>query len=358
MTETHDNLLERPEFFPVDIDVKNEAFIFKETCVEDLAQMAFHDMRSFTGDAYRLSFRTVRAHFDHGSTLRPAPRYIFHTAFCGSTLLARALEFPARFFSYREPACLTRLAHLHSWRDVSPELRTEVLHWTNQMLCRGVLASEATIVKAHNICSNLLPELFDHKLLYPAGRALLLYSKPDDFIVAVLKHADRRTWARKTFEAFGIQAVRGMPVNLDSKNDAQIAALLWAWHIEQCRRAEAVTGVTLATLRDRCFYAQPAASLLRVSELLALDLTAEECEARARGDVFCHDSKGGERFSRAQRDREQAIERRAFDAEIGAAIDWLASTALCDLLQWPDRRHLSVPDLDGTSPTANTAQIT
>ena len=77
---------------------------------EDLRSATFHDNRFLNRPGlFEADIDEVLEYFP-SQDRRPSDRsgrarYIFHIAFCGSTLLARALDSAGARFCYREPAC-------------------------------------------------------------------------------------------------------------------------------------------------------------------------------------------------------------------------------------------------------------
>lgn len=85
--------------------------------------------------------------------------YIFHSAFCGSTLLSRALNEPGQCLSIREPYALTQLS---AFKRANPAFVAQWGAWPKLALyfiARGYFENEVTVIKPSNSANNLIPDL-------------------------------------------------------------------------------------------------------------------------------------------------------------------------------------------------------
>src|SRR5579871_3001385 len=106
-------LLERPEFFPLRIDLQRHAMAFVQLSREMLRRSSFLDQREIlTGAATR--WLDLDALFDRLASKSPTcpAHFILHGAFCGSTLLARHFEQLPHCLVLKEPQLLAQIAKL------------------------------------------------------------------------------------------------------------------------------------------------------------------------------------------------------------------------------------------------------
>src|SRR5690348_13589887 len=97
--------------------------------------------------------------------------FIFHTAFCCSTLMLKALDVPGRTFGLKEPDVLINLANRFIRSD-DPENR-ERLRLVLRLLSRPFESGETMIVKPTNFANRLIMPVLE---MSPGTRAVLLYS--------------------------------------------------------------------------------------------------------------------------------------------------------------------------------------
>ena len=258
---------------------------------------------------------------------------IFHTAFCGSTLLVKALDQRGHVTGLKEPIILNGLALRPIEAD--PGLHRKLLELTVRLLARPLGEDRAVVVKTANIANRILAPTLDAA---PQSRAILLYSVLPDFLLAVAKRgADGRTWARQLFDALSrwtdLEFVRG-PEVLAERTDLEIAALAWLMQVRHFEQVANAYGQQRARLVDAAdFYARPSSTLLEASEFFGLGYDPATVEAIVEGPVFTSHSKAlGTNYSNADRERDTAALAETHGDEVDAAMQWLRSVAG---VSWP-----------------------
>lgn len=165
-------------WFPVDLHVPERRFAFARLDVDALERSTFMDTRL---DASVSSLDNIPA--DALAALpAPArqPAWLFHTSFCGSTLLARALHVPQWQVALKEPLVLRRLGDArHGGWDLG-----DLSGLSARLLARPWSDDGAVLVKATHAALNVAHDLLDAT---PGSRAVLLTSSLDDFLVSNLK---------------------------------------------------------------------------------------------------------------------------------------------------------------------------
>ncbi len=109
--------------------------------------------------------------------------FIFHSAFCCSTLLARAVDVPGVAMGLIEPVILSDIV---GWRQRGGDPRRirQVLDGALTLLARPFTHGEAVVVKPSNVCNGLAEAMM---ALRPDSRALLIYAPLPLFLGSVAK---------------------------------------------------------------------------------------------------------------------------------------------------------------------------
>ncbi|HEU0133526.1 MAG TPA: hypothetical protein VFR28_01775 [Allosphingosinicella sp.] len=254
--------------------------------------------------------------------------FIFHSAFCGSTLLARALGSAGGATVLQEPRALADLAAALPAAGRSGEAR-QAIDTVLAFLQRPGRPGETAIIKPSNFANPLIGDLLD---LRPESKALLIYSRLPDFLLTIARRGKaNRPWARRMATLFRRhpQFDPAEAVDLLLLTDLQAAAWVWLQHQAQFSRllAEQPEG-RIATLERGAFLADPARALTGAAALFGLDLDEAGAAALAAGPVFRHHSMRPDRpFDPATLKREEAAARFAYGAEIETAAEWAAELA-------------------------------
>jgi hypothetical protein len=330
-----EEVLADPRYFPVLLDLDGDRLLFVETTRELLASAPCVDGRSPIADGSAIEVRLSEALA--ASWARPAPpdRYIFHVAYCGSTLLATLLDCPSRSFALREPNILVDLANA---KARFPENRTDPpLTLARALLRRRWQAAEPALCKPSNWANNLVPELTAD----PARiRPLFLATDQRTYLRAVMRGGrDRIESVLRTAEHLLEDAADRDPLwaaatarPADATEvAARLALVCLHRQFELFEQAIERGGwnsrhlLTLAQLED-----DPVGACCLAAEALELDLPRSALKAAVarRGAYY---SKGpGQAYSPGDRRARDEDVARAFGAAIDRALDWAAATGLKD----------------------------
>jgi hypothetical protein len=262
---------------------------------------------------------------------RRAAGYIFHTAYCCSTLLARAIDWPDKTLVYREPPLLHQLAVLQRRRREAPAALLarwdEYLNLSIAMLSRTCDDAEVPIIKTTDSCNNIIEPL----LRYAQGSAaILLYSQLEDFMISNLKSEGRRAFLRN-FLGRAQRDLADFPdvtlTNPEQLSDARAAAFVWMMQILSYRRALAVCGPACKTLDARTLLDSPFECLAAVSDHLDLGFDDASITGIITGPVWRRHAKDPAvvSYTRAHRMQEKAGLLSALEPEISEGIEWIRS---------------------------------
>jgi hypothetical protein len=251
---------------------------------------------------------------------------VFHTAFCGSTLLARALDVPERAMVLREPGVLVKLANLkrerHPWSQDAARWR-QLVGAVFGLLGDAAGGGERAAIKPSNVCNNLIG---DAMALPASGPSLLLYSDLRSFLVSVLKKGEQgRGFVRRLCLSFSLDLpqVRDVPAReLLLMTDLQVAAAVWLMQMELFAQALRGARRRVRTLNADRFLNEPKPVLVAASAFLELGLDAATIDAVVAGPVFRRNSKiEAQAYDVAQRREEGRAIEAAFGPELDRVVD-------------------------------------
>ena len=251
--------------------------------------------------------------------------FIFHSAFCGSTMLVRALDLPGSAMGLSESVLLNDLV---GWRrrGAEPKLLAEVLADSLAQLARPFGESEAVVIKSSNVFSGFAAAAL---AMVPQARAILLAAPLPVFLTSVAgKGLDGRLWVRELLEGFLADGLVGLgfePRDYLRQTDLQAAAVGWLaqqalFHRLAERSPSRVRGLDSETLTG-----EPAATLATAAGFLQLPV--REAGKYAGHPALSRNSKSGERFTLGERTVTQEEARRLHGDEINKVLVWAEAVA-------------------------------
>lgn len=261
-------------------------------------------------------------------TLAQDCHFIFHSAFCCSTLLGRALDREGVATVLQEPQILADFASIIAGSG-DDQNRDRELASVLALLHRPHRPSETTIVKLSNSANGLIEPLL---ALRPRARAVIMYAPLPLFLLKVaIGGAIRRRWARSVARVLSRRQQAGSPTMPDLRlmTDLEAAAYLWLQHQQQfARLTVGPEPRRFAIVEAGDLLNDPVHTLIEVSELFGLNIDQEMASAIAAGPAFTFEAKvPGKMFDPATRRMNEAAAKFAYGAEIDAALDWARSFA-------------------------------
>lgn len=256
--------------------------------------------------------------------------FIFHTGFCCSTLLARALDIPGISMGLKEPAIVSFMARLWATLGRRTAAGALALDAVLALLARPLLPGETQVVKASNDCNHIIADVLRAR---PEARALLLYSDLDAFLRAIVRRGEPgRQFARQTFHQYWKAIPLDLQFTTDDlmlQTDLRMAAHAWLMQLAfMSAVAERFGPQRVRIINSDALLTDKAGAMLRLSEFFDLDLSAPEAIAIANGPTFSEHAKNHGRPFDADDYRIQHAETHArFGDEIAMVLQWAQSLA-------------------------------
>ncbi|MET1111355.1 MAG: hypothetical protein ABWX67_07515 [Allosphingosinicella sp.] len=259
----------------------------------------------------------------------PAPlHFIFHSAYCCSTVLARAVDIEGVSMGLKEPMILNDMV---GWRrrGAAPAALAPVLDDVLTLLARPFSPGEAVVIKPSNLLNAIAPAMLAAR---PQSRAILLYAPLPDFLRSIArKGLWGRRWARELF----IGQLRDGLVDLGlgeqhylDLTDLQVAAAGWLAQQDLFGRLIVRFGPQrVRTLDSAALMARPGEAMAGLSDLFGLGLDEAAVEAVLAGPGFTSHSKSNAGFSAGDRLAEQRDAAATHADEIDKVALWAEAVA-------------------------------
>lgn len=258
----------------------------------------------------------------------PPLGFLFHSAFCGSTLLTRALAQQGAAMGLSEPVLLNDVVGFRR-RGAEPRAVARLADLATRLLGRPFGAGEKVVVKPSNVVNPLAELLL---ALRPDSPALFLYAPLETFLISVArKGLPCRLWVRELLAGYlhdGFVSLGFEAEDYFRQTDLQVAAVGWlAQHAYFHHLAAKVGPDRIRSLDANVMTAQPFAAITATARHLGIDLDEQAIAEIVSGPSFTQHSKSGQSFSPESRTAEYAAAREAYGAEIDLVVDWAGKVA-------------------------------
>jgi hypothetical protein len=254
--------------------------------------------------------------------------FVFHSAFCGSTLLMRALAAAAPIAALKEPAIFNNLTHrIERGGEAAERERTGVVL---ALLARGFEGDRGVVVKPTNFATRIALPLLRAR---PTAKAILLYSDLPGFLYAVARRGvGGRTWGRRLYASYAAATPVDFgyaPGELYEQTDLQAAALGWMlqmWHLRAVLRQSGAGRTRVLAWSD--LLSRPAETLACALTFFGLEAERARAECVAAGEIFSRHSKDpARRYGAADEEARAAAAASAYGEEVDLVVKWAAAVA-------------------------------
>lgn len=263
----------------------------------------------------------------HAAAAGPV-HFIFHSAYCCSTLLAAAFDIPGVAMALKEPVLLNDLV---GWRHRGAQGAqvARVLDQSMRLLARPFVSGEAVVIKPSNIVNPLIPAML---AMRPATRALFLHAPLDAYLASIARKGMwGRLWVRDLFGKLlreGMIAPLGIaPDQYLALTDIQVAAAGWLAQQHQFAALARQNPGRVATLNSDTLMTDPRTALGALAALFGLTMEAGVIDRIVDGPIFARDSKTGAAFGQAQRAQDARRGQDLFRDEVEKVGQWARAVA-------------------------------
>ena len=228
----------------------------------------------------------------------PQPIHIIaHSAFCCSTLLARAFEGVPAYTVLKEPMVLNDIVGWRHRGGGPPARVAQVLDQTMALLARPLGKARATIVKPSNLANGLLRAIV---AMRRDTQLLLLHAPLSIYLRSIVKkQMDGRLWVRDLLIKLmkeGLIDFGFSTEDLLGQTDLQVAAIGW---LAQHALFQSLAGASpdrVHTLDSETLLASPLLAVDALGRHFGGTLTEEALAAIVAGPAFTRHSKDGSAY--------------------------------------------------------------
>jgi len=295
-----EELATQAEYYLNALDLASEEYEFLRLDREAYQRSVFmdHRIRSGTQEPVRASLDSIQklvARLPLAPAIKPI-NYIFHTAFCCSTLISRCLAIEGICNVLREPSVLMQMANYKRVGNpyfLDAGRQQTLLNTVLFLLTKTAGEGETTLIKPTNAANNLAVEIVRHKRTHCV---LLLYSNLEQFLVSIIKKGEEgRAFVRKLFNVIRMDSERTSALSMESLSqltDLQIAAFAWYLQIDTyLKLIDSYPSANLRTLDCDAFLADPVGTLRKLCDYFGMTVKTRILEDIVMGPVFRKYSK-------------------------------------------------------------------
>lgn len=315
--------LHAPGWFPADLDVRNGCFLFAPVTESQIADATFLDNR-FDIDWIR-NQRTPIGDLLPGMPQRTEMAWLWHTSFCGSTLLARALDAAPWTNVLREPLVLRRLSDA---RDAGYDIAASTAA-SMTLLSRRWHGNGKIVVKPTHAALNIARDVV---ACTPGDRAVVLTSSLEDFLISNLKkspetQAKAATLAERALRA-GEFHRRLPPVAFNPPDHLCAVVLQWAAQRELVADLLVSAGGGMQVVASRDLFDDLVGTTLDCARWLRIDAPESVLRAQCAAVSGRHAKAPSRRYDTSVRESEKRALHASHASEISAARTWAEDQVL------------------------------
>jgi hypothetical protein len=315
---------------PSDYDARGDTLTFTHLPRETQRRVVFLDPRFIGGEPKSPPVAVASLPADLLADEAGPLHFIFHTGFCCSTLLTRALDIPGVCMGLKEPSVLASFASFWTTGRRTPGAISAVEAALN-LLSRPLAVGETQIVKPSIVANHIIPQMLAARR---DAKALVLCTSLDGFLRAIARRGQEgRSFAREVFQQFAgvIPLDTGIrDEDLLLLTDLQVAALGWLMQAEFMQQVAKRHGAgRVRIVNSDTFLDDKAGVLAALGDFFGLACDGPRWAETAESPVFReHAKEYGRAFDAASQRAQYEAVGAAHAEELMKAKDWARAVAL------------------------------
>lgn len=254
--------------------------------------------------------------------------FVFHSAFCCSTVLARAFDIPGISMGLKEPPIYNDIVGWRHRGGGPPARIAQVLDEVTTLLARPLGVGENAIIKPSNLANGLARVLLTMR---KGSSALFLYAPLETYLTSIAKKGmDGRLWVRDLI----VKLLKDELINLGfttedhlCQTDLQVAAVGWLAQQVLFGRLAREFSSRVRTLDSETLLAQPDQVMRALSDLFGLALDKAHVAEIVTGPAFTTHSKSNAAFGSGDRTVEYDNAGAVHRDEITKVLVWTEAVA-------------------------------
>ncbi len=322
-----EDVLSEASWFPISLTSDYRSIVFAKTNANALGSEPFLDSRFYQGIAERCS---VSVDEIPPTPFQQEPSWIFHSAFCCSTLLAAALYETQGCLALKEPDVLMGLANAKRMLPKTEEGRSRYNLLKDRVFTTLSRQHDdrPIVIKPTNTANNLLEDV-----LALGHRVTIITSSLPDFLVSVAKKGEAcRNFIRTVYNIFSLDpfGLQHFPSRQAMTfTDFQVSTLIWRAQMELFSEMAARNPDQIVTLTDREFLANKEQTLSKLCGHFDLRVDEDTIHGLVDGPFFEVNAKfDDQRFSDQIRDEQSNLVKAMFDDDIALIDEWASKVRL------------------------------
>ncbi len=320
-----------PSVFPEKIDLPNRNLHCCNMSAESYERSPFLDHRIIKLNDETIIVSLAELLVRVPETQVATTHYVFHNAFCCSTLYSRCLNAAKQLLVLREPNVLMEVASIYRFRgtqllpDLKIEVADDIFSVTTRMLSRRYQGQSNVIIKPSDACNNIMHRLLEEHV---RNKCLLMYSELERFLVAILKQPHRVEWVKIRATELTLDemhAGRKVPVNPQTLDAVSTAAYVWVLHMKKMRALQKTFGKDrVKSLNSEVFMSSPVKSVAAGLMFFGSEAGEAEIDVHVNRMMQNHSKASTLQYSYEQREQDFVAQRMKFNAEIVAGLRWVS----------------------------------
>ncbi len=304
--------------FLLDID-KNLNYCFVNVTEENLGHANFLERGVLEFDP-NTECKIPMIDYQSSVTRSPAS-FIFHTAFCGSTLMSRALHSPPDIMALKEPNVLYKLSQASI--TIGDKVLNQYLDTCLAELSHPWTKNGQVIIKPTNSCNRIISSIVTQD---NNDSVLLMYSSLEEFLVSCLKKMPasmtRINWmARHLLPGSDLERNCEIPRDTDF-SIIEACVLVWFVSLEYFTKAiESMPNKEWLIIDYATLKRNPVPIIVTVGQHFKLADTHLN-EASITEKLRYNSKDAGARFSRAKQQQANAVVQDTYGELIKLGLHW------------------------------------